>query len=231
MPREANNKVGLAKVDWNINTANTLSLSYNGQRWDSPNGIQTQPVLFVAESANGTDIVKTDFGVINWNTIFSPRSLNELRVQIGRDYEQQTPNGVGPGTSVTGGIGFGMPNFLPRPKYPYEQRYQVLDSVTSFRGAHTLKGGARSQLRAGGAPEPFPGRRRLQLHQPHDHRAGLPAGAAGASPVADANTRPALQQLQPGVRPERPWRAARASTTPPMRSTCRTRGSRRTASC
>ena len=72
--------------------------------------------------------------MINWNTVFSPRWLNEMRVQIGRDYEQQTPNGVGPGTSVTGGISFGMPNFLPRPKYPHEQRYQILDSVTYFRG-------------------------------------------------------------------------------------------------
>ena len=34
-----------------------------------------------------------------------------------------------------------MPNFLPRQKYPFEQRYQFLDSVTFYSGAHTIKGG------------------------------------------------------------------------------------------
>ena len=187
MSREANNKVGLAKVDWNINSANTLSMSYNGQRWKSPHGIQTQAVITVAESANGTDIVTTDFGVINWNSIVSSRFLNEMRIQIGRDNEQQTPNGVGPGTSVTGGIGFGMPNFLPRQKYPYETRYQVLDSVTYFRGQHTLKGGldlnfVREELQnlfQGGGVYSYTGLTTVAQD--------CPAGVAGCVPVADAN--------------------------------------------
>ena len=141
-PRQANNKVGLAKVDWALSSSNNLSIGYNAQRWNAPNGIQTQALLTVAESANGTDSVKTDFSVVNWNSVLSQKWLNELRGQIGRDYEQQTPNAQGPGTSVTGGIGFGMPNFLPRPAYPHEQRYQILDNVTYYRGAHTVKAGA-----------------------------------------------------------------------------------------
>jgi outer membrane receptor protein involved in Fe transport len=141
-PREANNKVGLGRIDWAINQANTFSVNYNAQRWNAPNGINTQAVLTLANSQNGTDIVTTDFSVINLNTILSQSWLNELRTQIGRDYEEQTPNGVGPSTAVTGGIGIGMPNFLPRPAYPHEQRYQVLDNVTYFRGGHTIKAGA-----------------------------------------------------------------------------------------
>ena len=35
-PRSGNNKVGLGKVDVAINQANTLSLSVNSHRWDSP---------------------------------------------------------------------------------------------------------------------------------------------------------------------------------------------------
>jgi outer membrane receptor protein involved in Fe transport len=139
--REANNKVSLIKVDWAMNPANNFAFSYNGQRWDSPNGINTQAVLFLAESYNGTDIVKTDFAVANWNSIISQRWLNEFRLQIGRDNEQQTPNGVGPATTATNGINFGMPNFLPRYKYPFETRYQFLDSVTYYTGAHTIKSG------------------------------------------------------------------------------------------
>jgi outer membrane receptor protein involved in Fe transport len=187
MPREANNKVSLAKIDWSLNTSNTLSFSYNGQRWNSPHGIQTQQVITVAESANGTDIVATDFGVINWNAIISPRWLNEMRVQMGRDNEQQTPNGVGPGTSVTNGIGFGMPNFLPRQKYPFEQRYQILDSVTYFRGRHTLKGGfdfnyVREELQnlfQGGGVYSYSGLTTIAQDCPKD--------STGCAPVSDAN--------------------------------------------
>ncbi len=139
--REANNKVSLIKIDWAASPANNFTFSYNGQRWDSPNGINTQAVLFLAEEYNGSDIVKTDFAVANWNSIISQKWLNEFRLQIGRDYEQQTPNGVGPATTATGGINFGMPNFLPRQKYPFEQRYQFLDSVTFYSGGHTIKSG------------------------------------------------------------------------------------------
>jgi outer membrane receptor protein involved in Fe transport len=140
-PREANNKVGLGRVDWAINQANNLSVNYNAQRWNSPNGIQTAALLNLANSQNGTDIVTTDFSVVNLNTILGSKWLNELRTQVGRDYEEQTPNGVGPSTAVTGGIGIGMPNFLPRPAYPHEQRYEVLDNVTYFHGGHTIKAG------------------------------------------------------------------------------------------
>jgi outer membrane receptor protein involved in Fe transport len=188
MRREANNKVFLGKIDWSVNDANTVSINYNGQRWRAPHGIQTPAVITVAESMNGTDIVTTDFVVANLNSIMGARWLNELRVQVGRDYEQQTPNAPGPGTSVTGGIGFGMPNFLPRPKYPFEQRYQILDSVTRFQGGHTLKLGTDinyvkeelQNLFQGGGVYSYTGLTTLATD--------CPAGASGCTPVVDANT-------------------------------------------
>jgi hypothetical protein len=104
--------------------------------------VQTQPVISVAPSANGSDIVKTDFALVTVNTVLSERWLNEARVQIGRDFEQQIPNSpVGPGTTVTGGIDIGIPNFLPRPKYPDERRFQFVDNVTWYAGAHSVKAG------------------------------------------------------------------------------------------
>ena len=63
--------------------------------------------------------------------------------------KQQEPNTpAGPGTTVTGGIDIGIPNFLPRPKYPDERRYQFIDNVTYYAGAHSIKSGVRHQLRA-----------------------------------------------------------------------------------
>ena len=141
-PRSGNNKVGLGKVDVTLNKANTLSLSINSHRWNSPNGVQTQPVVSVAQSQNGSDLVSTDFFVGSLNSILSQRWLNEFRTQVGRDYEEQSPNGVPPSTTVTGGINFGMPNFLPRAAYPHEQRFEFLDSLTYYRGSHSVKFGA-----------------------------------------------------------------------------------------
>jgi len=141
-PREGNNKIGLGKADFAINNHNNLTVQYNAHRWNSPNGIQTQPIVTVAPGANGTDIVKTDFALVSLNTVLSQRWLNEARVQIGRDFEEQEPNSPGPGTTVTGGIDIGMPNFLPRPKYPDERRYQFVDNITWYAGAHSLKTGA-----------------------------------------------------------------------------------------
>lgn len=141
-PREGNNKIVLGKIDYAVNNRNNLTLQYNMHRWDSPNGVQTQPVISVSPSANGADIVKTDFALATINTVLSERWLNEARVQIGRDFEQQLPNATaGPGTTVTGGIDIGIPNFLPRPKYPDERRVQLVDNVTWYAGAHSLKTG------------------------------------------------------------------------------------------
>ena len=140
-PREGNNRILLGKVDYSLNAANNLTVQYNLHRWDSPSGVQTQPVVSVAESANGKDIVKTDFALFTLNTVLSSKWLNEARVQIGRDFEAQTPNAPGPSTTVSGGISIGMPNFLPRPKYPNEWRYQVIDNVSWYAGPHSFKAG------------------------------------------------------------------------------------------
>jgi hypothetical protein len=140
-PRSGTNDVGFGKVDFNLSQKNTMSVQYNMHRWNSPNGVQTAPVISVSQSANGTDIVKTDFFVASVNTILSPAWLNEARVQVGRDFEAQTPNGPGPSTSVSNGPSIGMPNFLPRPKYPDERRYEFIDNISHYMGAHGLKAG------------------------------------------------------------------------------------------
>jgi hypothetical protein len=141
--REGNNRILLGKVDAALSARHNLSVQYNMHRWESENGIQTQPILAgTSNSANGTDRVKTDFAVVSLNSVLSQRWLNEFRMQIGRDFESQEPNEPGPSTTVTNGISYGMPNFLPRPKYPDERRYQFINNISYYAGAHALKAGA-----------------------------------------------------------------------------------------
>jgi hypothetical protein len=187
VPREGNNRIFLGKVDVLLNAKHTLTAQYNYHRWNAPNGIRTPALTSNARTDNGTDIVKTDFGLITLNSVFSPKLLNELRVQIGRDFEQQLPNAPGPGTSVTGGFAFGMPNFLPRPKYPDERRYQVLDAVTFFTGAHSIKVGMDINYVREDIENLFQGGGVYTYSNLQNIAADCPQGSSGCVPLVDLN--------------------------------------------
>jgi hypothetical protein len=187
-PREGNNTIFLGKVDAALGSKHNLSAQYNLHRWDSPSGIQTQPVITVAESANGTDVVKTDFALVTVNTILSQRWLNEARVQIGRDFEAQEPNDEGPSTTITGGIGFGMPNFLPRPKYPDERRVQFIDNVTWYSGPHNIKMGVDINYVRENLVNLFQGGGVYAYTSLNAIAQDCPVGATGCTPVLAGGT-------------------------------------------
>ncbi len=187
-PREGDNRILLGKVDLALNSKNNLSMQYNMHRWDSPNGIQTQAVITSAASANGKDIVKTDFGLVTLNTVLSQRWLNEARVQIGRDFEAQEPNAPGPSTTVSGGIAFGMANFLPRPKYPDEKRFQVIDNLTWYSGAHSVKLGVDINYVRENLVNLFQGGGVYSYSGLNAIASDCPIGSAGCTPIA-ANER------------------------------------------
>ncbi len=147
-PRRGDQWIFLPKVDWQLNEKNLFTASYNYLKWNSPNGIQTQPVVNTAASNNGPDKVRVDSFNARLVTTVSNSMLNEGRFQYGRDLEQQIPNapnsvGVNIGTTGQGnsGTGFnvGIAEFLPRNKFPNEIKYQFVDNYTITKGAHTLK--------------------------------------------------------------------------------------------
>ena len=140
-PRQGNEAVGLGKVDYNLNAHNTLTGSVNILRWDSPNGIQTNPSTSVHESMNGSDDVSDETVIGKWTAGFSPSFLSELRFQYGRDFEFELPNAPGPSVSTTGGINFGMPNYLPRAAYPDEKRLQFSQNLSWLHKRHSLRFG------------------------------------------------------------------------------------------
>jgi Carboxypeptidase regulatory-like domain/TonB dependent receptor-like, beta-barrel len=186
--REGNNRIFLGKVDAALNPKHNLSVQYNVHRWKAPNGIQTQPILVgTSNSANGTDKVKTDFAVVSLNSALSNRWLNEFRAQIGRDFESQEPNDVGPGTTVTDGISFGMPNFLPRPKYPDERRYQFVNNISFFTGPHSLKAGLDINYVREGIINLFQGGGVYTYPNLEAMASDCPPAAVGCTRLADAN--------------------------------------------
>ncbi len=142
VPRKGLNNVALGKVDWVVNQNHNLSFYYNYHQWRGVNGIRTPLINFNAASDNGLDKVRTDSFYTRWTYVISPTMLNEFRFQLARDNEFQQPNAPGPGTSVTGGFSFGQPDFLPRPQYPFEKRFQWTDNFSWIHGRHTFKFGA-----------------------------------------------------------------------------------------
>jgi hypothetical protein len=80
-------------------------------------------------------------------------SLNEFRLQWGRDNEYQlsqpslpgepttAPGGRSPQVFLTNGLSFGVPDSLDRRKFPNEDRWQVADSFLISSGRHTIKFG------------------------------------------------------------------------------------------
>ena len=153
--RTGDQKLFLPKVDGNLNDKNTLTLSYNRLRWESPAGVQTQATNTRAIDNFGDDFVQIDSFNAKLASTITPNLLNEFRFQWGRDNEFQFSQPPAPGepTTAVGGrspqtvlvgtttFSFGMPEFLERAAFPDERRWQFADTVTMSAGNHTIKFG------------------------------------------------------------------------------------------
>jgi hypothetical protein len=154
VPRTGDQLILLPKIDWNVTSKHHVSVSYNRLRWASPAGIQTAGVVNRGIESFGNDYVKEDWGIARLTSSFSTALTNELRYQIGRDFEYEngqnpisgepvSAQGVSPQVLI-GGVGnftFGKPNFLDRRAFPKEMRNQVADTFSWSHGTHLLRFG------------------------------------------------------------------------------------------
>lgn len=139
IPRTANQNLFLTKIDWNINSSNTFSATYNYLNARGQNAIQT-PLVLGNVGRNGTDDVRINTFNARLTTIVSPRAVNEFRFQASRDFEFQFANQPPPQVFV-GNFSFGRANFLERPALPDERRLQFVDNFSYNAGRHSLKFG------------------------------------------------------------------------------------------
>jgi hypothetical protein len=152
VPRLGNQIINFGKVDYRFNDKNNASLIYNRMRWDSPNGVQTNPVNRRGVTSFGNDFVKVDSIIGKIDTLLSSHASNELRVEYARDFETEnadtplanepttTAGGLPPGLIISPNSGFSMgtPYYVPRSSYPNEKESDVVDNVTLSLGNHTL---------------------------------------------------------------------------------------------
>lgn len=149
------------KLDWQINSKNRASFSFNRMRWSAPGAFQSGATVTRGIADFGDDLVKETWGVAKLDSAITATLLNEVRFQYGRDFEAATvhkvtpyeiatlvnsptftnPLGLPPQVSITNGFTFGVPNFFQRSAFPDERRTQVADTVTWSHGKHSLKFG------------------------------------------------------------------------------------------
>jgi hypothetical protein len=131
--------VFLAKMDWQLDPGHRLTLRYNHQNFTGENNENTSG----AEEHSGNSLVRTRTVNAALSSVFSPTMYNELRVQYARDNEPGTANTNDPEVTVRQGgqtvLVFGRNFFSPRETTI--DRWQIGDTLTWIRGAHTVKVG------------------------------------------------------------------------------------------
>ena len=142
-PRFTNQDIGFGKLDYQINSKNHVSTSFDLLNFKAPNSYRTG-ITQANESlsVNGTARTREQIFVANWDSTISSNLTNSLRFQWSRDLEQIAANSTGPNVGITNYMQYGMPNALPRRAFPDEHRYQFADVLSMSRGKHTFKFGA-----------------------------------------------------------------------------------------
>jgi hypothetical protein len=134
--------LAFAKLDYQVNTRNRVSVNFNWDNYQAPDGYSSGTSYANSSvSANGGIVVHTRFLVANWSSTLSNSLVNNLRFQWARDLETAGANSGGPSVSVASVTGYGMPNALPRPAFPDEHRLQFSDTLSQSFGHHQLKYG------------------------------------------------------------------------------------------
>ena len=156
VPRVATESTYFPKVDWQWSDRTHFTFQWNHMDWSSPNGVQTSPSATYGSNSFGNSLVRDDTAIAKWAYFLSPNLLSDLTFQYSRDLEQQLSNppspfeqsmaqniyGRAPQVQIQSyGFYFGTPPVLNRAAYPDERRYELQETLTDVRGAHTLKVG------------------------------------------------------------------------------------------
>ena len=127
-----------ARVDHQLNSANLLSARYTLYDISS---INSRTVGGLNSVSRGTNLTNRDQTIaINNVTTLSNRSLNEARFQFTRSRLAAPVNDlVGPAINISGVASFGTATFSPLARAI--DLYELVDNVSTQRGAHSLRGG------------------------------------------------------------------------------------------
>jgi hypothetical protein len=153
--RHAYRVQAFGRVDAALTAHDRLALTYNAERYEAPSGAAlgqaSDAVVARGTASLGDSVVQIDAETARWNHLFSQRWSNEVRAQVARDLEYETPHaplpqepaiapgGYAPQVSIApDGFAYGTPSSLGRTAYPDEMRYQAADTMRLRFGHHLL---------------------------------------------------------------------------------------------
>ncbi|MEO8573009.1 MAG: carboxypeptidase regulatory-like domain-containing protein [Pyrinomonadaceae bacterium] len=143
--RKIENTAFLGKIDWDLNSSNKLSASYNFDF--SKNTNQTFDVPTYGASANGTEgASKINVANFNLYSTISPTMVNEGHFTYSREERPRAATDSNIPADTAMGFGttfrFGNPFFLQPGVDETFWRTQIRDNLSVIKGAHTMKFGA-----------------------------------------------------------------------------------------
>jgi len=149
VPYERNSTQILAKIDHELALNNTLSVRFN---WADELNENIEPWGGIVAKSGGAFVDSRDLVVAaSNNAVLSSRTINEVRFQIAhRDQkvisfdpscsgECDRDDEGGPSLEISGVATVGRQRFTPQPRG--NLRYQIVDTLASYRGSHQFKTG------------------------------------------------------------------------------------------
>lgn len=136
------NDVAFGKIDYQLNSKNHISVGFDWNNYHAPNAYNSgTSVANGSVTQNAPLVTHTRIFVANWDSTISNNIVNNMRFQWGRDNEIAGANFGGPSVSIASVSAYGLPNALPRPAFPNENRYQIADTLSWTIGRHSIKAG------------------------------------------------------------------------------------------
>ncbi len=157
-PRNSSRLLSFARLDLVPTVKQQLTIGYIGNRFSSPTGSGSGVAAGVVQRGRASlaaSILHVDALTGRWLYRLAPLVTNEMRGQLARDLEYETPHtplpqepaisagGFAPQVSIApNGFSYGTPSSIGRIAYPEEHRLQLADTFTLARGRHLFTAGA-----------------------------------------------------------------------------------------
>ncbi len=138
--------LGLGRIDWNINSANSINFRFSANRGVGRNsvsvgdaGVLFNPVIDSALSNEGTERDRNYVFVSQFTSALSSTLFNEFRFQYARGERPREANALTPLVTVSQVGIYGTRSFLPTDQY--DNRIQFVEALSITKGNHSFKVG------------------------------------------------------------------------------------------
>ena len=143
--RQRNDYTVMGRLDYHASSRDTLFLSFNVNRFNSPGGVITDPTVGDYGIQTLANAYVHDFQAsVGWTHSFSSRLLNEFHFGASDDNQISTPTGLAPNTPtiiLDSPAAFTLGNAPFSIGRVFERQWSLADRVDYVIGKHTLQFG------------------------------------------------------------------------------------------